>query len=288
MLAACEATVKGGCALADPNAPNDDAAVAVVTWEDEDHRHARIEVGLRKRSERPAHWLTRTLSLTDNDAVSERWRAVGLVIATLVDEEIRAAAAPPPPNPSPSPSPKPSPSPSPKPSPPPPPSPRLRAWIDLTALGAPALDSGSFFAGGMLRGAWYPARAPIFVTLGFAYATTPVDSTGLRVDSIAATLGAGASFRTRRFLFDGSIVFRLERVGASVDSGGASDAASVIIPAGQLGVDVGWAPSRVFALVLGLDGELRAQAVTVQVRGIAAGRALPVGGDLHAGVRFSL
>jgi len=140
----------------------------------------------------------------------------------------------------------------------------------------------------MLRGAWYPARAPIFITLGFAYVTTPVDSTGLRVDSLAATVGAGASLRTRHFLLDGSLAFRLERVGASVDSGGASDAASVLVPAGQLGVDVGWAPSRGFALVLGLDGELRAQAVTVQVRGVAVGRAFQVGGDLHAGVRFRL
>jgi hypothetical protein len=281
MIAACNATVRGGCVLA-AQSPTSSAATAVVTWEDSEHRRVRIEVGVRGQPDRPAHWLTRTLTLAETDALAERWRAVGLVIATLVDEEERAAraAAPPPPPP-----------PAPPPAAPPsrPPVRRRVGFIDLCMLGEPALDSGSFFAGGALRGAWYPARIPVFVTLAFAYATTPADATGLRVDSVSAVLGAGASYHARGLVLDGALGVRLERIGATIDDpSGASDAAFVVLAGPELGADVGWAPSRSVALVLGLDGWVRPQGVTVQVRGIAVGRALPIGGDARIGLRLSL
>jgi hypothetical protein len=130
---------------------------------------------------------------------------------------------------------------------------------------------------------------PVFVMAAIGYGTTPVDGSGLRVDFAAATVGVGVSYdRVRALALDVSLGARLERVGAYVSEAAGSDAASTVIAGGALGGDIGFRPSRIFAFVIGADGFLRAQGATVQVRGAPVGRALPIGGDVHVGVRVFL
>ena len=85
LVSACSEGLRSGgqCALA---ASKNDAspAVAVVAWNEDGHLSVRVEVGVR-RGER-SEWLTRQMTFHASDLESERWRAVGLVIATLVGE----------------------------------------------------------------------------------------------------------------------------------------------------------------------------------------------------------
>jgi hypothetical protein len=72
------------CTLATENESTSPAAVAVVSWRDADHLAVEIEVGVRHASR--SDWFTRKLVFHASDAEVERWRAVGLVIATMVGE----------------------------------------------------------------------------------------------------------------------------------------------------------------------------------------------------------
>ena len=78
-----EAVARGRCEVAhigdDPAQPD---AIAIVSWQDAEQQSARVQVGLR----RDGRWLERTLTFEQRDAPVERWRAVGLAIATLVGE----------------------------------------------------------------------------------------------------------------------------------------------------------------------------------------------------------
>jgi len=244
-------------------------AVAVVTWVGEAHREVRIEVGLRPKGQ----WLTRQLELKDSDPMAERWRAVGLVIATLVDEEERAEKAAPPPPTLPPPPPPP---PTPTPPPPPPPTPRAHAWLDLTAF----VDS-NVTLGGTLRAAWYPARAPIFVTASIGYGTTPVDSSGVRADSIAGALGVGASYDAKVVVLDVMLALRVERIGASVEG----DAKDTVLVSGLLSVDFVWRPVPHFGVVVGGDAVVRSQNTIIQLRDVEERRILPFGAAAHLGAR---
>jgi hypothetical protein len=84
VVAACNAAiVAGSCSLEDA-ASEPSQAVAIVRWSGSEQRRVRIEVGLRE-AERPA-WSVREVTFAPRDPVRERWRTVGLVIATLAGE----------------------------------------------------------------------------------------------------------------------------------------------------------------------------------------------------------
>lgn len=89
VLAACNAAiVRGTCELDSPaNTPP--RAVAIVRLHGRG-RSVRIEVGLRD-SERAA-WSVREIEFSAKDPERERWRTVGLVLATLVGEAEAARA----------------------------------------------------------------------------------------------------------------------------------------------------------------------------------------------------
>jgi hypothetical protein len=71
--------------------------IAVVTWEDSEHRAVEVQVGAHRSTGN--EWSNRHLTFTETDAEIERWRAVGLVIATLAGEVSAAVAEPTPPPP---------------------------------------------------------------------------------------------------------------------------------------------------------------------------------------------
>jgi hypothetical protein len=89
VLAACNAAiVQGSCEL-DAPADTPPRAVAIVRLQGRG-RSVRIEVGLRD-SERGA-WSVREIEFSAKDPERERWRTVGLVLATLVGEAEAARA----------------------------------------------------------------------------------------------------------------------------------------------------------------------------------------------------
>jgi hypothetical protein len=74
---------KRPCALED--SPGEAAyAVVILSWEGSAHTAANIEVGVRRGSR--ADWVTRHVTFNASDVEVERWRSVGLIVATLVEQ----------------------------------------------------------------------------------------------------------------------------------------------------------------------------------------------------------
>jgi hypothetical protein len=92
MLDACSAAVRSGrCELATEATSEPRLASVTVRWSDTSERSARIDVtGVAPDT---AAVRLRVLAFKDTDAVVERWRSVGLTIATLVGDAL--ANAPP-------------------------------------------------------------------------------------------------------------------------------------------------------------------------------------------------
>jgi hypothetical protein len=84
LLAACTEGLRdrGPCSLG--GARGAARAVVVVSWEGTAHIAVKIEVGVRRDSH--IDWLARHVAFDPSDTETERWRSVGLVIATLVGE----------------------------------------------------------------------------------------------------------------------------------------------------------------------------------------------------------
>jgi hypothetical protein len=74
---------RGPCALEDSTSQSA-YAVVIVSWDSPAHTAAKIEVGVRKGQR--ADWLARHVTFNATDAEGERWRSVGLIVATLVGE----------------------------------------------------------------------------------------------------------------------------------------------------------------------------------------------------------
>jgi hypothetical protein len=84
VLESCNAAIVNGSCELDTTASEPPRALAIVRWLGSQRLAVRIEVGLRE-AERAA-WSVRELDFLARDPVRERWRSVGLVVATLVGE----------------------------------------------------------------------------------------------------------------------------------------------------------------------------------------------------------
>jgi hypothetical protein len=87
----------GPCSLEDSTSSSA-RAVVIVSWEGQGHTAAKIEVGVRHGG-RGADWIARYVTFNPTDVETERWRSVGLIIATLVEQagnEKKAEPAQPP------------------------------------------------------------------------------------------------------------------------------------------------------------------------------------------------
>jgi hypothetical protein len=83
LVDACSAGLRGGRTCALEGTTSDSApAVAIVSWEGAGRSAAKIDVGVKRGAR--ADWLTRRVTFDASDAEVERWRSVGLIIATLV------------------------------------------------------------------------------------------------------------------------------------------------------------------------------------------------------------
>jgi hypothetical protein len=83
------------CALASDTDAEPPSMIAVVAWQSSAHLVVEVQVGVRD-SQGP-EWSTRRLTFTETDVELERWRAVGLVIATLARQRVAEASPAPPP-----------------------------------------------------------------------------------------------------------------------------------------------------------------------------------------------
>src|SRR5215470_4515298 len=85
LIDACSTTVREGrCVLSTEPLSEPSGARASVIWDDASERVARIEVVVT--TARAHESRTRALAFKESDARVERWRTVGLTIATLVGD----------------------------------------------------------------------------------------------------------------------------------------------------------------------------------------------------------
>ena len=306
LVEACSrAGAETSCAIArvgerDPPAGG---ALAIVAWSS-DHREARIAIALQRDAR--AEWYSRDLVFRAEDDERERWRSVGLVIATVVGVasgggvhgellpagERPKGAPPTPAAPAPPTLPK---SPSPKPGPPPVASSssadasQRRVAIDLVALAGPALDDGTARFGGGLRGSgrFY---GPLFASVDARFSARPRDARGVSTSwaTAGAALGARATvapwldFEARAGLFG-------ELLHASVDEpkAGGEDAGSRGAAAGDLALDAVVMPSPTLGAFVGLDAPWVPGTTAIEVGGVRVGTEPVVTVLVHAGVRVA-
>jgi hypothetical protein len=72
------------CSLSTDTETDPPVALAVVNWDDPEHLSVTVQVGVRRQD--GADWSVRQVRFVESDVERERWRTVGLVIATLVGQ----------------------------------------------------------------------------------------------------------------------------------------------------------------------------------------------------------
>jgi hypothetical protein len=91
LLEACSASVRdGACVLSTQETTEPRIAVATVRWGDPSQRDVLIEVHLTSDASVAR---TRTIVFKESDALVERWRSVGLTVATLVGDALAPKTA---------------------------------------------------------------------------------------------------------------------------------------------------------------------------------------------------
>lgn len=278
---------EGDCVLDGDSSEPSPTAVVIVRW-DTDERHARIELGTKNHGE--AHWRNRDLRFSDADVRIERWRTVGLTIATLAGEAARAEAnhaevraAPPasttgptsgaekPARPEPLPEPAPS-----------------ALWADLGGLAGTGLD-----VGGPRLGVWADvgsriAQSPVMGVVGASYSA--VDGTGsLSVQWLVFSAGLGAEIGNagKGFLFEPSVRFAVDILHASASEGARSDSGALVGYGGRADATFVWQLGLV-SPVFGAEGWLDAEPVRILVRDQYVGTVRRAGGAAFLGVRLRI
>jgi hypothetical protein len=288
LLKACsEGVAQGRCILGTEREEPDVVAVALVTWED-GRRVVTVTVG-RKRAAR-AEWLQRKVAFKDADALKERWRAAGLVIATLVGEAQRQAAreeatssspasvdVPAPKEPTAAKAARPSalePPPPTREAPTKPSTPRHEiAWLDAGASIQPGVAGGWFHWGGWIRAAARPTAFPFFVAIGGRYSGTPSDDRGLGLRWASGSLGIGTFFEAVPFRFEvrADAVVQLLHARAA-DASGATDSSQRWTGGARLGADAVWSFAPMWALVVGAEAGVASSGTVLRVGGEERGR----------------
>jgi hypothetical protein len=299
-----ESVAEGRCVLASDREEPDSSAVAIVTWADADRRVVEISVGVRGAP----RWLSRRVEFKDADAMKERWRSVGLVIAALVGESHRAAteaAQPgaqsvtmePPPAASSQPTPPPSSSSSsststttPPPAETPPAAPLTReiAWLDAGVALDPGVG-GWLEWGAWVRGAVRPWSSPLFFLVSGRYAGTPTDDAGLSQRSAQAAAGAGTFFvlgSAARLEVHVDLLAELVHARAT-DATGKSDAADRWVGGARAAGDFVWFAWPAIAFVGGVEATALTSRTELRVAGASRGHDPAFGIGAIIGVRAS-
>lgn len=279
VLDACNEVVAEGECVAEGTQGLLDAprAIAIARNADRRGRAVRIEVRLTAAEERS---LVRTLRFTPEDPARERWRSVGLAIATLVGEGQRAEEAEqaareasepaPPAEPEPEPPAAKPPLPPPPPPPAPPSEPRAATvmvederepvvpldgiYIGLGVFAGPALDDGSGRVGVSLRGGWAsPAGFSLLGSASYSVRATSGDEFSVSWLSFSAGVGYRL-WLTDSFTAAINAQAGVQQLRFEATEGGELNDTSVVNPLVSLGVDGWWLPWQHFGFWIALDG----------------------------------
>jgi hypothetical protein len=270
VLEACnEVVAEGACLPQGEPGAEEPRAIAVARTEDRAARVVQIEVRLL-HSEQPP--LVRRLRFTREDPARERWRSVGLAIATLVGEgqraeqeqEARAAGEPEAGQEPPA---------APPPAPPPPPVqaaatrddpeqaveparpviPLDGVFIGVGVFGGPALDDGSARVGASLRGGWSSPAG--FCVLGSAsYSVRAVGTSSFSVSWLSLEAGVGYRFwLTDELSAALGLQVGVQQLRFEASARGEQSSRAVYNPLATLGVDGWWLPWPGFGFWAALD-----------------------------------
>ncbi|HTV18486.1 MAG TPA: hypothetical protein VMG12_07440 [Polyangiaceae bacterium] len=285
---ACNRAISQGVCLAESNA-GDEAprAVAVARAADDAVRVVRIEV--RVASDEGGEAIVRELVFGRRDPLRERWRSVGLAIATLVgegeqrareeaEEDAAAAPAPPPEPEAPAPEAPAPESAAPEPPealPPAPPSvvvpereeepepeapevPRVpfehrSVFVGVGGFTGPGLGDGAWRVGGVLRGSWQ-ARSGLSLggSLGYAWRASSSEFTAEWF-----SLEAGVGYRwdaTDALSFGALALGGAQRARFEVRAAGVDRAEARWNPRAALELDGRWRATQGFGLWLDAEG----------------------------------
>lgn len=336
LVQACSASLaQGSCALGEA-ADETLVATATVKWADAAERRVEITV-VPRRGQPNGH--AKTLHFRPVDPRAERWRSVGLTIATLVRELTPAAAQPvedgaraeggqPPASSSASPpsttagesaasaeppggkqeevpanaresdvEPRPEADPAADTSDAPAPShrtarrsPRTASWIDVGAVGGPALESGSLRAGGFVALGVAPFAWPFFARFSLSHQVLASGPSGLGARFTALSAGAGVALALKgtELVFEPRALLLVERLGVTLtDEDGRSDDGSQWSPGAGAGAALVW--ERGWASpALGADVTWRGQPTDIAKRNEVVATVPGVDWSVHAALRFFL
>ena len=285
LSAACsDAVRRGRCAVTGQGPPEPHpAAVAIVSWGGRE-LSVRVQVGVQRAP--GTRWLVRDMQFKDADAPVERWRAVGLTIATLVGELPSYSTAP---------APAPAPAVTAKPPAvvarrPSPPRRGRRWWLEAGALLGPGLASGSPRGGGYAGAAYLFGDLPLLAHVSLGYAARPADFRGLSVQFLTLQAGVGAHLvlAPADFELDGRLGVSLERVTASATRDGATDGGSRLLPAWHLGGNVVWPARGFIGLLAGADAWAFESPTRITIEGESVGQVPGAGVVGRLGLRLRL
>jgi hypothetical protein len=286
MVDACSAAVvEGKCGAAGRDAGGAEAR-ATVRWDGE-HLAADIEVVPFEGGAR-----SHAMHFVAQDPMVERWRSVGLIVATLVGDARRAREAahldpgrlePPPPPPRASPVPPTL--------PPAPESVRERVALDAGMIVGNGLEGGSPRVGVELAGSFLIPSTPLLPVVNASFAARPPDDQG--VSARWVTLGAGLGLRAglvgRTLALEARVEGIAEWTGASVtDGAGRGDSGGRWQPGVRAGVDVAWMFTRYVGVIAGVDGDIVPSGTVVHVHGTPLDRSPPEHVAALVGIRFGL
>ncbi len=292
---------RGPCALEDSTSESA-YAVVIVSWEGQGHTAAKIEVGVRHGSR--ADWVARHVAFNASDAEVERWRSVGLIIATLV-EQAGGDRKPEPPAATPAPQDKPPAPVRPAPAqaevevaekPASPLAPTRNAWLlDGAFELARGTGNGLGALGGLVRGSRQVGSTAFLVTGSLRYETQPTASNGAtaRVGVQWAWAGAGVAVATdpaRPLLFEARLEPTLGWVQATAQ--GSSSAKSGVLFGAREGVSATWWWAWWLGIAAGVEAVETTQSATVRVSTNGATSYTPVtteqwiGWSATLGLRF--
>lgn len=242
-------------------------AVAIVRVRAGAERVVRIEVG--ERGNEHAEWSLRELHFETGDPPAERWRSVGLALATLVGEldpdddvsppeQLDSAPAPPEPEPEPPPADARRASPE---SPPPIdtaphfelPIERPRAFIGLGILGGQGSVEQPVRWGGGLSAGWISAAG---LSLGVTgdYSTLTTEQGRLKLDWLRLTASVGYRYwLSERWSLGGALHAGVRRLGADLDSDAGLRQSAAWSPLASARVDAWWQAMAFGGLALAAD-----------------------------------
>lgn len=291
LVEACtEAVTEGRCELGPESGTT--RAVVIVSW-DPGRRRAHLQIGTVRGGK--DQWTSRDLSFRESDPERERWKAVGLVIGTLVgqaereqaaEEEAKAKQDRPPTT-----------AVAPK---EPPKAERLapsqpvpartasrpdRIWMGVELVAGPALDEGSWRFGPGLVAAYEAPDLSLIGMAGVRYLQRPKDDRGVSMRWLELSLGPGVFFEpSPGFRLEGTTEALAQRVNASVEA----DAGGNWIFGMRVGLGAGLELGHWGALILGGHALGLSRGTVVSVDGEAVGRAPPLTFGASAGLRFRI